>query len=332
MAAPRLTTSGIGRAIWGVLAPLVGLGVVLGIILAYQVFFKSESPFFSAFRVQLVAKQTAIVAMGALGMTVVITSGGIDLSAGSLLALTSVALAVALRDGLNPIAAVVVVLGVGIVAGTINGLLITRLRLVPFIVTLGTMLIYRGLAEQVSGQQKVQAPAPDWLATLLDTPDPDSYQLVCTGVWIVLALALLMTAVMRYTVFGRYVFAVGSNEVAARLCGIQVPRIKVAVYALAGLFTALAGMLAFNDLNSQGSPTVGIGLELDIIAAVVIGGGSLRGGRGSILGSIIGALTVSTLRTGCVYAGVSDPVQKMVIGGIIIAAVTVDQLTHRSRD
>ena len=315
--------------LWSLVAPFVGLLVVVVIFVTYQELYKPEAVFLSTFRMTLIAKQTAIVGMGALGMTVIIISGGIDLSAGSLLALSAVALAVLLEASVQPVLAVAAVLGVGIVAGAMNGVLITGLRLVPFIVTLGMMLVFRGLAEQVSDQKKIQAPAPDWLATLLDPPPDESYRMVCTGVWMVIVLGLLLTAVLRYSVFGRYVFAIGSSEATARLCGIHVPVVKVAVYALGGLFMALAGIFDFNDLNKQGNPTSGIGLELEIIAAVVIGGGSLSGGRGSVLGSMVGALTMTTLRSGCVYAGVSDPIQKVVIGSIIISAVAVDQFFHR---
>ena len=133
---------------------------------------------------------------------------------------------------------------------------------------------------------------------------------------------------MRLTVFGRHVFAIGSNEATARLCGVNVPWTKIIVYALAGFFMALAGIFSFSELAKQGDPEAGRGMELDIIAAVVIGGGSLSGGRGSVLGSIVGALTMTTLRSGCVYAQVSDPVQNIIIGGIIVAAVAVDQLTQ----
>ena len=314
---------------WSVVAPFVGLAVVVLVFVAYQAIYKSDSPFLSTFRMTLIAKQTAIVGIGALGMTVIIISGGIDLSAGSMLAMTAVVLAVCLRDGVDPLLAVGLTLAAGLAAGALNGILITGLRLVPFIVTLGMMLALRGVAEQVADQKKVQADAPDWLATLLDPPAADSWQLFCTGVWIVLVLGVLLTIVLRFTVFGRYVFAIGSNEATARMCGINVPKIKIMVYALGGFFMAIAGIFSFNNLNRQGGPTEGIGLELDIIAAVVIGGGSLSGGRGSVLGSIIGALTMTTLRNGCVYAGISDPIQKIVIGGIIIAAVAIDQVAHR---
>lgn len=312
------------------LGPFVGLLLIVALFLVYQQCFAPDgSRFLTSFRLTLIAKQTAIVGMGALGMTVIIIAGGIDLSAGSTLALCAVMLAVALKQQLPAPAALALALTTGVAAGLLNGLLVTSLRLVPFIVTLGTMLVFRGLAEQISEQKKIQAPTPDWLGTLLDSPPPESWQIVCTGVWMVLLLGAFLALGLRFSVFGRHVFAIGSNEATARLCGIQVSRVKVAVYALGGAFMALAGVLDFNDLNRQGSPTSGLGLELDMIAAVVIGGGSLNGGRGSILGSILGALTMTTLRSGCVYAGVSDPAQKIVIGSIIIAAVAVDQFLHR---
>lgn len=315
---------------WSILAPFVGLGVVVGIFLIYQAIESPDSPFLSSYRMTLIAKQTTIVGMGALGMTVIIISGGIDLSAGSLLALTSVVLAVSLKAGYAPVLCVLLVLAVGAFCGLINGLLITGLRLVPFIVTLGTMLAFRGAAEIISDNKKVGFnDAPEWLSTLLKPPPPGSYQLVCTGVWIVLALALVVVIALRWSVFGRYVFALGSSEPTARLCGINVPKIKLAVYSLGGLFMAVAGIFSFNNLGRQGSPTTGVGLELEIIAAVVIGGGSLNGGRGSVLGSLLGALTMTTLDSGCSYAGVSNAIQKVLVGGIIVLAVAVDQFVHR---
>lgn len=349
------TAQAIALRTWSMLAPFVGLLVVLGVIQAYHLIWKSDNPFLRPDRIQLVAKQTAIVGVGALGMTVIIIAGGIDLSAGSIIALTSVLLAVLLRrevpacledypriasawqalalDRLPVWLAVLGVLCAGATVGAVNGMLITGLRLVPFIVTLGTMLVYRGMAEWLADQKKVMVVGdhvPAWLTTLLDAPT-SPWQLVCDGVWIVVVLGILLAAVMRYTVFGRYVFAIGSNEPTARLCGIDVTRMKIAVYSLGGAFMALAGIFDFNNLSSQGNPTSGEGLELDMIAAVVIGGGSLNGGRGSVLGSIIGALTMTTLRSGCVYAGLSNPVQKLLIGAIIITAVAIDLALHRGK-
>jgi ribose/xylose/arabinose/galactoside ABC-type transport system permease subunit len=321
----------IASMAWTVLAPFVGLVVVLIIFSIYQPE-GDPSPFLTVIRAKLIAKQSAIVGIGALGMTVIIISGGIDLSAGSMLALTSVVLAVGLRNGVSPVWGVALVLIAGAAIGALNGLLITGLRLVPFIVTLGTMMLYRGMALWLSGQTKIQAEAPDWISKLLNPPPRDSLQLLCTGDWVVVALALVLAAVLRYSIFGRYVFAVGSNETTARLCGINVPKTKIIVYAIGGLFMGLAGIFSFANLSNQADPKDGVGLELDLIAAVVIGGGSLSGGRGSVLGSIIGALTMTTLRSGCDYAEVSEAVQYMIIGGIIIAAVAVDQRVHQSGD
>lgn len=315
--------------VWRILQPFVVLLIVAAIFFIYGLIFKSDSPFLSSYRLTLIAKQTAIVGMGALGMTVIIISGGIDLSVGSIMALAAVSLAAMLRDDVNPLLATLVVFAAGIAAGMLNGVIITGLRLVPFIVTLGTMLVFRGLAEQIAHQDKIALKdAPDWLASLLDPPAKGSFQLMATGAWLVVLLGIALAIVMHFTVFGRHVFAIGSNEATARLCGVNVPRTKIFVYALGGLFMAVAGLFSFSELRNQGDPEAGLGIELDIIAAVVIGGGSLSGGRGSVLGSIVGALTMTTLRSGCVYAQVSDPIQKVIIGGIIIAAVAVDQFTQ----
>ena len=333
---------------WSLVAPFVGLlvvGLLFGLI--YPVgyphlhrflpeWMQLGMPgdwFLTPFRMSLIAKQTAIVGVGAIGMTVIIIGGGIDLSVGSILALAAVVLAVSINAGMSPLLALVIALAAGTAAGAVNGLLITRLQLVPFIVTVGTMLAYRGLAERTAHQTKVQAPnAPDWLSTLLNAPPQGSWRLVCTGVWIVVGLGIVVAAILRYTVFGRYVYALGSNEATSRLCGINVNLMKVAIYAIGGLFMAVGGVFDFNDAYKQGNPTSGLGLELKIIAAVVIGGGSLNGGRGSVLGSIIGALTMTTLTSGCVYAKVSDPVQKIIIGAIIVGAVAIDRFAHRGRE
>jgi ribose transport system permease protein len=354
--APRPASTPKARflaTLWSLLAPFVGLLVVVVIFaLLYPAVYPWVDPllpkklqlrlpegslwervwergFISAFRIKLITKQTAIVAVGALGMTVIIISAGIDLAVGSLLALTAVCMAVMLKAGIDPMLVVIAVLLIGTLAGALNGVLITGLRLVPFIVTLGTMLIFRGLALRIADQQKIQADAPNWLVNLLDTPPPGSWQFISTAAWIVVVLAIIVAVVLRYTVFGRYVFALGSNEATARLCGVNVPLMKIVVYAVGGFFMAVAGIFDFSNMNAQGDPTSGDALELKIIAAVVIGGGSLSGGRGSVLGSIIGALTMTTLTAGCVFAGVSDPIQKVVIGSIIIGAVAIDRFLHR---
>jgi ribose/xylose/arabinose/galactoside ABC-type transport system permease subunit len=333
-ASPAAAASSAGslsfaRRFWRFVQPFVVLLIVVGIFATYGIFEKPSAPFISKLRMTLIAKQTAIVGVGALGMTVIMISGGIDLSVGSILAVAAVALAALLREGFDPVIAASLVLVIGLAVGAINGILITGLRLVPFIVTLGTMMIYRGAAEQIAHQNKIAiSDAPQWLATLVDPPRAGSLQLVSTAAWLVVLLGIGLAIVLRFTVFGRHVFAVGSNEATARLCGINVPRTKIIVYALGGLFMALAGLFSFSEENNQGNPDAGLGMELYIIAAVVIGGGSLSGGRGSVLGSIVGALTMTVLKSGCGYMGVGDSIEKIVIGSIIIIAVAIDQLTQ----
>jgi ribose/xylose/arabinose/galactoside ABC-type transport system permease subunit len=149
-----------------------------------------------------------------------------------------------------------------------------------------------------------------------------------SGLWLGGVLALGVAALLRYTVFGRYVFALGSNEATARLCGINVPLVRIAVYTLGGLFVGIAGVYQFSRLSS-GNPTSGAGLELNVIAAVVIGGGSLSGGRGSVLGTVAGAALMAVIKSGCTQLGVPNSLQDVIVGVIIIAAVTVDQLRQR---
>ncbi len=318
------------RALLSAFAPFLGLISILALTGLYGHFFKPDATFFSGHRLALIAKQSSIVGIGALGMTAVIAAGGIDLSVGAILALASVTLAQALAAGWDPLLALAATIAVGVAAGALNGALVTSLRLVPFIVTLGTMLAYRGLAEAIADERKIAAAAPAWLAGLLDPPQAGSLQLVPSGVWIIAVLATLLAVVLQRTVFGRHVFAIGSNEATARLCGVAVNRRKIEVYALCGFFMALAGVLEFGNLNSQGSPSSGFGAELNMIAAVVIGGGSLNGGRGSVLGSLVGALMITTLGAGCAFAEISEPVQKIVTGSIIVAAVALDRTRQRN--
>ncbi|MDQ3252993.1 MAG: ABC transporter permease, partial [Acidobacteriota bacterium] len=173
-------------------------------------------------------------------------------------------------------------------------------------------------------QQTVNVPAT-WVNELVVTIPTQSWMLVAPGVWITILLAVAMAVLLRNTVFGRRVFALGSNESAARACGIPTDRLKVWIYGLAGLYFGLAGVMQMSRLR-QGDPTVAIGTELDIIAAVVIGGGSLNGGEGSILGSMIGALVMSFLRSGCQQMGWPNYIQEIIIGAIIVVAVAIDRL------
>ncbi len=303
-----------------IFAPSLGLLLVIAIFAAI-----SDHPgrLLSPDNLRIVLAQTVIVAIGAIGMTIIIISGGIDLAPGSVIALTGVVCALALRAGWPPPAALLAGVAVGGVVGLVNGLTITTLRVVPFIATLGMLGIARGAAKWISGEQTVNAPAT-WLNRLAVAFPTPSWLLVAPGVWIAAALAVLAAIMLRRTVFGRHVFALGSNEVAARACGIHSGRLKAMIYSLGGLLFGLAGVMQMSRLR-QGDPTVAIGVELDIIAAVVIGGGSLSGGEGSIAGSMIGALIMAFLRNGCQQMGWPNYIQEIIIGGIIVLAVAADR-------
>lgn len=307
-----------------ILGPFLGLALV---ILFFAVLTGSPEKYLSPFNIRIVLSQTVIVAIGAIGMTMIIIGGGIDLSVGSTIALSGVVTALCINAGINPIFAVMIGILVGAVVGFVNGSAITGLRVVPFIATLGMLGVARGVAKWFANQQPVNVEAT-WVNELVVTVPNPSWILVAPGVWITVVLAILMAIVLRNTVFGRRVFAVGSNEAAARACGISTNKLKIWIYSLAGLFFGLAGVMQMSRLR-QGDPTVAVGTELDIIAAVVIGGGSLNGGQGTILGAMIGALIMAFLRNGCQQMGWANYVQEIIIGTIIVAAVAVDQLRSR---
>ena len=303
-------------------------GPALGLIAVCALFGILEPrTFLSVYNFQTVAAQTVMVGFGAIGMTFVIVAGGIDLSMGSVIALVSVVTALTLKHGAAPLPAVGAGLATGLVAGLVNGLLVTRLRIVPFIVTLGTMGIARGIAMYLANEQKIDAPAY-WLATIMDKAPSPPWLLMAPGTWLMFALALLMGFILQRSVFGVHTYAIGSNEATARLCGIRVPRVQVLIYTLAGLFAGLAGVMQYARLT-VGDPTTAVGKELDVIAAVVIGGASLNGGVGGIGGSLIGAFLMSVLANGCTLTGVPNYVQQILVGVIIIVAVAMDRLRHR---
>ncbi len=307
-----------------VFGPFIGLIFVVAI---FALIPEIQDRFLRVGNFKSVATQSVIVALGALGMTLVVISGGIDLSAASNIALASVISAYAINAGAPPLAGVALGILVGGLVGFLNGSLITKLRLVPFIITMSMMGIARGAGKWIAGNQKIDAPMT-WVNELMAKSPRPAWLLMAPGIWIVIVFAVVMAVVLRRTVFGRHVFAIGSNESAARLCGIRTDRAKILIYTISGLFCGLAGVMEFSRLT-VGDPTVAVGLELDIIAAVVIGGGSLNGGEGSILGSMIGVLIMSFLRNGCTMMGWPNYIQEIIIGVIIIVAVSLDHLRHR---
>ncbi len=322
--------------------------IALGLVFSFFAILVEDGKFYTPRNLENIARQSAVYATAALGMTIVIIAGGIDLSVGSMIALAVVVVAWVLNLGtgtegvylihewptLVPILAVLAGVLVATVAGVANGTMVVGLGLVPFIVTLGTMGVFRGLAKGIADEKDIYPPEDTWITRLMDptltSKDPSrSWMILPPGIWVLIVAAVLAWALLRYTRLGRHIFAIGSNAETARLCGVPVMRTKVWVYMLAGFFGGLAGLMQFSFISGIGQPTTAIAYELFVIAAVVIGGGSLMGGEGSILGSVIGALTITILYMGGQQMGWAKWVQEMVIGGIIIAAVSIDQVRHR---
>ncbi|MDZ4688214.1 MAG: ABC transporter permease [Planctomycetaceae bacterium] len=354
------TSQWIGRGLTA-LGPLLALALVVLLFAGLEYWLKKRSVFLTADNLRLIAVNSLVIGMCSLGMTLIIVSGGIDLSVGSGVALCATVLACGLKRNWDPSLCVALALLSGILLGAINGTLVSLLRVVPFIITLGTMTAYLGagkmLAETVDKGQTVRPdvyPAdhakfsenqvPIWLQQFTSVRErallprrasiPEAVAPVVdwvrfpSGLWVAVLFAAAVAFLLRFTVFGRYVFALGSNEATARLCGINVPLVRIAVYSLAGLFVGIAGVYHFARLAS-GDPTSGAGMELKVIAAVVIGGGSLSGGRGTVMGTLAGAVLMEVINSGCTQLDVPDPLEDVILGVIIIAAVTVDQLRQR---
>jgi ribose transport system permease protein len=270
-----------------------------------------------------VAEQATIIAIVAVGMTFVIITAGIDLSVGSVLAFAGVVMASALHQGVPLPVALLVGLGIGLLCGLVNGLLITIGRLPPFIATLGMMSVARGTALMFTEGRPVSGFSEGFrsLATgeVLRVPTP-----------VIIMIVVYVTAffILGRTKLGRYTYAIGGNEEAALLSGINVKLYKSLVYGLAGMLSGLAAILLTARLNSA-QPIAGMNYELDAIAATVIGGTSLLGGEGTVLGTLIGALIMAVLRNGLNLLGVSSFIQQIVIGSVIIVAVLIDMALKR---
>ena len=295
----------------------------LSLIVLFVALIIASPHFLTATNLSSVIRQTVVINIMALGMTVIIISGGIDLSVGSILGLGGLVGAMAMERGVPIVAAVLIGILTGLACGFLNGVLITNLKIAPFIVTLGTLGIYRGLALIVSKGLPVHKL-------------PASFSILGEGAiagvpYVLLLLIVCAIAVhilLEHTRLGRYAFAIGSSPAAAVYAGIPVAFHIVAVYSIGGMLTGLAGMIEASRLMT-GQPTAGQGYELQAIAAVVIGGGSLRGGEGSVVGTLVGAFIMGLLSNGSDLLGISNYVQQVVIGAVIILAVAVDELRKR---
>lgn len=282
-----------------------------------------ESTFLNWSNLSQVIRALSFIAIMAVGQSPVIISGGIDLAVGSLLGLSGVVTAVLLTMGVNVTVTIFAGLAVGLASGLINGVIITKAKLPPFIVTLGSMSMVRGLAFAITGGETIRSLPPEFLTigqgNILEIPIP---------ILMMAVVALVVGFFLRSSTWGRYVYAIGGNEQAAMYSGVNVDRVKLIVYGLSGLCAGIAGVL-FTSRFGVGQSTAGLGYELDVIAAAVIGGISLSGGRGTILGAIIGSLLMGILRNGLVLLNVSPYWQQFAIGAVIILAVILDRKTKR---
>ncbi|MER2262394.1 MAG: ribose ABC transporter permease [Psychrobacillus sp.] len=297
------------------------LGPLLGLILLVVIITILSPNFLTVNNLMNVLRQVSINALIAFGMTFVILTGGIDLSVGSILALTGAVTAGLLASGMDPILAMLIGLILGAVLGAINGIIISKGNVAPFIATLATMTIYRGLTLVYTEGRPISG-----------LGDSVSFQMIGKGYFLGIPVPVVTMAaafgvlyfILKKTTFGRRVYAVGGNEEASRLSGIKVGRIKIYVYALTGALAALASLILTSRLNSA-QPTAGNMFELDAIAAVVLGGTSLTGGRGWIVGTLIGALIIGVLNNGLNLIGVSSFFQQVVKGAVILLAVLIDR-------
>mgnify|MGYP001239062456 CR=1 FL=1 len=301
------------------------LGTFVGLIVVTTVFWILSPYFLTVSNLMNIAEQASINAVIAVGMTFVIIAAGIDLSVGSIVALSGVVLAGALQSNVPVVPAILLGLGVGALCGLSNGLLISYGRLPPFIATLGMMSVARGAALFYTDGRPVSGFSPEFRSlatgTIAQIPSP---------VIIMIVLYILAHGILNRTNLGRYTYAIGGNEEAANLSGINTRMIKTTIYGLCGMLSGLAAVILTARLNSA-QPIAGMMYELDAIAAVVIGGTSLLGGEGKISGTLIGVLIMGILRNGLNLLGLSSFTQQVVIGSVIILAVLIDMALRKDR-
>ena len=313
------------------LGPLLGLAFVFALFAILIPLRTGRSTFVTLSNAELILRVTTVVGIAAIGMTLIVISGGIDLSVGPVIALTTVVIALLLQRGHSATTSALGGVAAAAGCGLITSQIITRLKIPPFIATLGMWASVRGLAKEFADNSTVYPPSTwhnTWLDGLLQTLPPGKrWMLVPSGVWLMIVSALVVALMLRYTRLGRHIIAVGSNEQTARLCGVRVERVKFIVYVLGAAFAGLAGIVEFSYI-STGDPTTRSGAELDVIAAVFIGGASISGGHGSIFGSLVGAVMMSMLDNGCTKMDWANSRQQIATGVIIIIAVALDRLRH----
>jgi ribose transport system permease protein len=273
-----------------------------------------------------VARAFSLTAVMSIGMVMVIITGGIDLSVGSVMGLSSLVTALCFSAGASTLTSIAGGLAVGVVFGSFNGLLVTSVGLPPFIATLGTLSIGRGLMYVITRGIPQTPETPPAFAVI----GQGYVTFVPIPVVLLIAMTAVFTVVMKKTRFGRHVYAVGGNESAAKLSGVRASKVKFIVYALSGLIASLAGVIAFSRYLSA-EPASGFGAELDVIAAAAIGGASLSGGVGSVLGAVIGAALTGVIANGVVLLNINTYAQQAITGAVILIAVSIDVIRSRRK-
>ncbi|USK65127.1 ABC transporter permease [Peribacillus frigoritolerans] len=296
-------------------------GPLLALVLLFIVITVLNPSFMEPNNILNLLRQTSINALIAFGMTFIILTGGIDLSVGSILALSSALMAGMMVSGLDPVLAILVGILLGAIMGVINGILVSKGKMAPFIVTLATMTIFRGLTLVYTDGKPITGIGDSVMFQMLGR----GYFLGVPVPAVVMIIAfMILWFLLHKTSFGRKTYAIGGNERASRISGIKVDRVKVAIYGLAGTMAAIAGAILTSRLNSA-QPTAGQSYEMDAIAAVVLGGTSLSGGKGRLFGTLVGVLIIGTLNNGMNLLGVSSFYQQVVKGAVILIAVLLDR-------
>lgn len=294
-------------------------GIFIGFVIIMIVFSISSGYFFTLDNFLNIAKQASINAVIAFGMTIVLISGGIDLSVGSIVALSAVVMATMMKRGIPPAFGIIIGIAIGIAAGFVNGVLIAKIKLAPFIVTLGSVSYLRGLALVYTKGMPVYGLPPSirWFGN-------GSLWIIPTPVVVAVVVAIISNFLLKRTHFGEYATAIGGNEEAARLSGVNIVKYKILVYIFSGICSVIGAIILMARINAA-EPIAGNGFELDAIAAAVMGGTSLSGGVGSIIGTVIGALIIAALRNGLNLLNVDPNWQQVAIGVVITLAVIIDK-------
>lgn len=316
------------------------LSAVATLLILVFIFSLTSSAFLSVNNGLTVMLQTSVIGLLAIGMTMVIITGGIDLSVGSILALSGVITGLTIKAGVPVPPAMVLGIVTGAACGFVNGLVIAKMRITPFVATLGMMLIARGLALQLTGAAPISRLDETFgklgngaLFRVVEMQDNGFPKVIFPGIpypaILLLVMAVLGWYLLQKRQFGRHLLSLGSNEEAARLSGVNVDRTKILAYTTSGALAGIAGMVLMSRLVTV-QPNEGVMYELDAIAASVIGGASLMGGIGSISGSMIGAFIIGVLRNGLNMAGTSAFIQMIIIGVVVIGAVYIDQVRNKN--